>query len=103
MKQVAILGSTGSIGTTTLKVIQQHKKEINLYALTVHNNVRGLNAQIAKFRPSKVAISDRNTRDKIVLGKVSRCSVLSGVEALNEIASDKKVDIVVISLSGVDR
>ena len=101
MKQVAILGSTGSIGTTTLKVIQQHKKEFNLHALTVHNNVRGLNAQIAKFRPSKVAISNKKARGKIVLGKVSRCSVLSGVEALNEIASDKKVDIVVIALSGV--
>lgn len=101
MKRVAILGSTGSIGTTTLQVIEQHTKEFSLHALTVHNNVRGLNAQIAKFRPSKVAISDKKAREKIVLGKASHCSVSTGAEALDEIASDKEVDIVVIALSGM--
>lgn len=100
MKRVAILGSTGSIGLTTLKVIQQYRKEFILEAITAHNNVAGLKIQLAQFRPAKVAIADEQAGRELILQTKLSCKVYSGIEGLNKIASDRDVDIVVIALSG---
>lgn len=100
MKRVAILGSTGSIGTTALKVIAGHRKEFTLHALTANNNVASLNKQIAKFKPRKAAVVDEKAHKKIILENKPRCIIYSGAEGLTTIARDKEVDIVVIALSG---
>lgn len=100
MKRVAILGSTGSIGTTALKVIAGHRKEFTLHALTANNNVASLNEQIAKFKPRKVAVVDERAHKKIILENNSRCGIYFGAEGLTTIVRDKEVDIVVIALSG---
>lgn len=100
MKRVAILGSTGSVGATTLKIIQQHKKEFKLEALTVNNNITALGEQIVKFRPQKVAVVDKESGEKFASKKKISCDIYSGIHGLNKIASDKDVDIVVIAISG---
>lgn len=100
MKRVAILGSTGSIGKTTLEIIKQHKKEFALEALTANNNVAALKKQIAEFRPRKIAVFDAQARSKLCSDSNIRRGIYSGAEGLCRIASDKEVDIVVLAISG---
>ncbi len=101
MKRVAVLGSSGSVGQTALKVIKQYGKEFKLEALSVNNNTSGLAAQIAEYRPAKAVIADARAVDDFVLSKgISRTRILRGIEGLEEVASDKDVDIVVIAISG---
>ena len=55
MKKIAILGSTGSIGTQTLSVIEEHADDFEVTALACGNNIRLLEEQMRKFRPKLVA------------------------------------------------
>ena len=58
MKQIAILGSTGSIGTQTLDVVRQHPDAFSIYALTAHRNIDLLIQQALEFNPAVVCIAD---------------------------------------------
>lgn len=101
MKKVAILGSSGSVGRTALKVIKQYSKEFKLEVLSVNNNTAGLAAQIAEYRPAKAVIGDAGCGNDFVLSKGSSgTKILRGIEGLEAAASDKDVDIVVIAISG---
>lgn len=100
MKRIAILGSSGSIGKTTLKLIQQYKKEFSLEAVTVNSNVSSLKEQLARFKPNKIAVVDEEAKKKICACAAKETQIYSGIEGLNRIASDKEVDIVVIAISG---
>ena len=101
MKKVAILGSSGSVGRTALKVIKQYSKEFKLEVLSVNNNTAGLAAQIAEYRPAKAVIADVRAGNNFVLSKRSSgTKILRGIEGLEAAASDKDVDIVVIAISG---
>src|SRR3989338_5811296 len=97
MKRIAILGSSGSIGKTTLKLIRQYKKEFSLEAVTVNSNVASLKQQLAQFKPNKIAVVDKEARKKICASLAKGTQIYSGIEGLNRIASDKEVDIVVIA------
>ena len=98
MKRVAILGSSGSIGVTTLKVIKQYPGEFKLEALAVNKNIESLKRQAVEFKPGKIAVGDEEAGKKI--NKIGGRDIYYGIEGLNRIASDKDVDIVVIGLSG---
>ena len=98
MKRVAILGSSGSIGVTTLKVIKQYPGEFKLEALAVNKNIESLKRQAVEFKPGKIAVGDEEAGKKI--NKIGARDIHYGIEGLNRIASDKDVDIVVIGLSG---
>src|SRR3990167_4973275 len=98
MKRVAILGSSGSIGVTTLKVIKQYPGEFKLEALAVNKNIESLKRQAAEFKPGKIAVGDEEAGKKI--NKIGGRDIYYGIEGLNRIASDRDVDIVVIGLSG---
>lgn len=101
MKKVAILGSSGSVGRTALKVIKQYNQEFKLEVLSVNNNTAGLAAQIAEYQPAKAVIVDALAGRDFVLSKgLSRTKILRGIEGLEAAASDKDVDIVVIAISG---
>lgn len=101
MKKVAILGSSGSVGRTALKVIKQYSKEFKLEVLSVNNNTAGLADQIAEYRPAKAVIGDAGCGNDFVLSKgFSGTKILRGIEGLEAAASDKDVDIVVIAISG---
>ena len=58
MKQIAILGSTGSIGTQTLDVVRQHPKEFSVYALSAYRSIDLLIKQALEFNPAVVCIAD---------------------------------------------
>lgn len=59
-KQIAILGSTGSIGTQALQVIEEHPDLYEVYALTANNRVEQLIAQVRKFQPEVVVIANED-------------------------------------------
>lgn len=95
-KRISILGSTGSIGTQALEVIEKLSDKFEIISLTAGGNTDLLNKQIAKFKPKSVCVSGMNDRDKIV-----GCpKVLCGTEGLEEICSDKDNDIILVAVSG---
>ncbi len=101
MKNVAILGSTGSIGINALKVIEAFPKHFKVVGLSSFSNISLLEKQIIKFNPSYVTVVNPKKSEKLdrSLGKRS-LEVLSGEEGLNIIASHSKVDILIIAISG---
>ena len=65
MKSISILGSTGSIGCNTLKVVEHLKDEFRVVALAAGSNTEKLAGQIARFQPELVAVKDGRMRRKI--------------------------------------
>ncbi len=101
MKHIAILGSTGSIGKSTLAVIRRHPERFSAAALTTNTSIEELYAQIKEFSPKFVCVIDRDAARKleIKLGK-SQTAVFSGLDGLKEILRRPIVDKVVLSISG---
>lgn len=100
MKNVVILGSTGSIGKNALRVVREMPGEFNVVGLAVQTSAEALIEQAHEFRPSMVACFDAEAAKKLK-GKVGRARVLEpGVEGLCEMASAKDVDVVLTSLVG---
>ncbi len=102
MKNISILGSTGSIGTQTLDVLSRNNCEYNIVGLTANKNIELLEKQIRKYKPLKAAIADKALFNSLKIS-VSDTSteILCGREGVNEIAEDSKNDIVVSSLVGI--
>lgn len=100
MKNVVILGSTGSIGKNALRVVREMPGEFNVVGLAVQTSADALIEQAHEFRPQMVAAFDAEAAKKLK-GKVGRARVLEpGVEGLCEMASAKGVDVVLTSLVG---
>ncbi|NQV73866.1 1-deoxy-D-xylulose-5-phosphate reductoisomerase [bacterium] len=96
--RVAVLGSTGSIGTQTLEIARLFKEKIKIVVLTAGQNVDLLERQAAEFLPECVVIGSKE-RARSEAHRFS-CTVLGGENALVEAASWPKVDIVVTALVG---
>ncbi len=101
MKKIAILGSTGSIGTQTLEIVRE-QKDICVTALAAGKNIRLLEEQIREFRPSLVCVGDeekaaelkRNIADLSV-------RVVTGMEGLIEVAVEPESEILVTAIVGM--
>ena len=100
-KQIAILGSTGSIGTQALQVIEEHPDLYEVYALTANNKVEKLIEQARKFQPEAVVIAneDKYQQLKDALADLP-IKVYAGVEALCEIVESGPVNIVLTAMVG---
>ncbi len=99
-KNIAILGSTGSIGSQTLDVIANFPKEFKANYLTGNNNVTLLLEQIHCFKPKGVVVLDEKSAKEIKKQVAGKTEVLYGEEGLLEIVQREDVDIVVSSLVG---
>ena len=101
MKQIAILGSTGSIGTQTLDVVRQHRNEFAVYALTAHRSVEMLIGQALEFNPAVVCIADESCYPRLrdALSDLP-IKVMAGEKALEEIVTMPSIDIVVAAMVG---
>ncbi|HEO64981.1 MAG TPA: 1-deoxy-D-xylulose-5-phosphate reductoisomerase, partial [Spirochaetes bacterium] len=101
MKSLAILGSTGSIGTNTLEVVKAHPELFNIHALACYSKINELIKQIDLFKPEKVVVYDPAAYDDIknILMR-SETQVLYGEEGLLEVVSDPEVQLVVNALVG---
>ena len=100
-KQIAILGSTGSIGTQALQVIEEHPDLYEVYALTANNRVDKLIEQARKFQPEAVVIAneDKYQQLKDALTDLP-IKVYAGAEALCEIVESGPVNIVLTAMVG---
>lgn len=100
-RQLAILGSTGSIGTQTLKVVEEHPECFEVYAITANSRVEELIAQARKFMPEAVVIADETKyqRLKEALDDLP-IKVYGGYESICQIVESKPIDIVVTAMVG---
>ena len=104
MKQIAVIGSTGSIGQNTLQVVRHLSDRFQIFALSAHSSVTLLADQIEAFQPQVVTITDSSRLDELARlcrGRGLRLpEMLSGDEGLRAIASAPEVDIVVSGAVG---
>ncbi|HZK02807.1 MAG TPA: 1-deoxy-D-xylulose-5-phosphate reductoisomerase [Bacteroidaceae bacterium] len=100
-KQIAILGSTGSIGTQALNVIETNSDEYQVHTLTANNSVDKLIEQAKKFKPDTVAIANHNLYIKLkdALSDLP-IKVYAGMEAICQIVEQDPIDIVLTSMVG---
>ncbi|NTW57704.1 MAG: 1-deoxy-D-xylulose-5-phosphate reductoisomerase [Nitrospirae bacterium] len=101
MKKIAILGSTGSIGTSTLAVAEQFPDRFKVVAIAGGNNRELLESQIRRFRPSLAAIADAKAAESLR----KKCNdmkvrIVSGVEGMIEVATAEAADITVSAIVG---
>jgi len=101
VKKVAILGSTGSIGTQTLEVISHLKNEFKVELLSAYSNLNLLSEQAKKFKPKTIIFGDKS-RSKILEKnlKKEKIDILYGQNALNNFFKYSKPDIVLTALVG---
>lgn len=101
MKRLSILGSTGSIGVSTLEIVAEHPNRFQVVALTAGRNLALLEEQIARFRPEVVAVSDQENAQRLKerVGP-NGPRVLFGVDGLVACAAESPADIVVSAIVG---
>ena len=100
-KQIAILGSTGSIGTQALQVIEEHPELYEAYVLTANNQVELLAEQARKFMPAAVVIANENKYLQLKeLFADLPIQVYAGADALCEVVEAKPIDVVLASMVG---
>lgn len=103
MRAITVLGSTGSIGTSTLDVIARHPERYSVFALTAHSSVAELFEQCRQFRPAHAVLGSAEAASE--LQKLCRQAGLTvevhhGTQALNAVAADDAVDTVVAAIVG---
>ena len=100
-RQIAILGSTGSIGTQTLQVVEEHPECFEVYAITANTRVDELIAQARKFMPEAVVIADETKYPQLkeALDDLP-IKVYAGYEAICQIVESGPIDIVVTAMVG---
>ena len=103
MKQITILGATGSIGISTLDVLDRHSRSYNIFALTGNKKIPLLAEQCAKFNPKYAVVMDAEASGELVnlltQNHVST-EVLVGTDALASVSSHEDVDIVMAAIVG---
>ena len=101
MKQIAILGSTGSIGSQTLDVVRQHPEAFAVYALTAHRSVEMLIQQALEFNPAVVCIADETCYPRLrdALSDLP-IQVMAGEKAIAQLVTHSAIDVVVAAMVG---
>ena len=101
-KQIAILGSTGSIGTQALEVIKEHSDLYEVYCLTANNKVELLAAQAHEFKPAAVVIANEARYDelKALMSDLPEVKVYAGAKALDEIVEAGPINMVLTAMVG---
>ena len=101
MKQIAILGSTGSIGTQTLDVVRQHPEEFSVFALSAHRSLDLLVQQALEFNPAVVCIADESLYQPLreALSDLP-IQVMAGEKAIAEMVTMPAIDVVVAAMVG---
>jgi 1-deoxy-D-xylulose-5-phosphate reductoisomerase len=99
MKNIAILGSTGSIGRSTLAVIAQNMDRFRVVAMTAGNNIDLFEQQIKTFRPDIAAVADADAAYALSK-RLKGTEILSGVEGVNSVAGYAGADFVISAIVG---
>jgi 1-deoxy-D-xylulose-5-phosphate reductoisomerase len=100
-KRIAILGSTGSIGTQTLDVIRQHPEDFEVEVLTAQNNCDLLIAQALEFKPNAVVIGNESNYQKVKEALLPHdIKVFAGQKAIAQVVEMETIDVVLTALVG---
>ncbi len=101
-QQICILGSTGSIGTQALDVIERHSDRYEVYCLTANSRVSLLAEQARKFRPACVVIADESKYDELksLLSDLEDIKIYAGKDALDQVVEAEPVDMVLTAMVG---
>jgi len=101
MKKLSILGSTGSIGTQTLEVVEKFPEKFQVVALAARDNIKTLENQVRKYRPKLVAVMDETKAKELSFClKDLPVEVVVGLEGLQEAAVHPEAELVVVSVVG---
>ena len=101
MKEIAILGSTGSIGTQTLDVVRLHGDLFHPAVLAAHHSVDALLAQAEEFHPCAVALTDEKAGEEFRRRYKGSAEIYTGKDALSEAARRGDVDLVLVAVVGM--
>jgi len=101
MKNISILGSTGSLGSNTLRVIESFPRRFNVVGLSAYKNVKLLAGQIKRFKPACVAVKDEaKAQELLKLIGPGRVKVYTGQDGLVKLATLNEIDLVIIAVVG---
>lgn len=101
MKRIAVLGSTGSIGTNTLDVIASHSQEMQLIAITAHNSWEQLALQSQQFHPRWTVLSNPELNSVVQQESFSHSTeLLFGADKIERVAASDEVDVVICGIVG---
>lgn len=101
MKNVVILGSTGSIGKSTLSVLENFTERFNVFGLSTNVNTRLLGAQVEKYKPKVAVVFDSNKYEQFKRDRrFKRTKILCGIEGLKSLVALPEVDLVINALVG---
>lgn len=101
-RQIAILGSTGSIGTQALQVIKEHEDLYEVYCLTANNKVELLAQQAHQFKPAAIVIANEARYEELkqLMADLPDVKVYAGQKALDEIVEAGPIDMVLTAMVG---
>ena len=99
MKNIVILGSTGSIGTNALEIIRNKKEEFNVIGLSANSNHKLICEQIEEFKPKYVSIGTEEGK-RIIEEKFSEVKVYVGREGLKKLGQIEEMDIILVAVIG---
>jgi 1-deoxy-D-xylulose-5-phosphate reductoisomerase len=103
MKKIAILGSTGSIGSALIDILKKDSKKFKIELLTANKNYRKLLKQIIFFNVKNIIVTDLKTFDKIKkILKDKDINIYNNFNCINKIFKNKKIDYVMSAISGID-
>ena len=100
MKRIAILGSTGSIGRNTLRVIADLSGKFQIVGLSAYSDVATLLKQVRQLHPGWICLVDEFSARRAKSKLPSSCNVLSGQEGLEDLIQESNADIVVLAIAG---
>lgn len=100
MKNILLLGATGSIGDSVLSVIEQNKDSLNLYAITLDKNVSKAKEILSTFSPKYIHIHSEEAFDQFIKSSQSNTNAIHGNADLNSLVCDNNIDIIVSAISG---
>ena len=99
-KKIAILGSTGSIGKSTLSIISKNIKDFEILLLSTNKNIKEINKQCKKFKPKFIIINDSDSYKKFVRKNKNNCKVFNTYKDIFRLK--KKIDYTISAISGFD-
>lgn len=99
-KRIAILGSTGSIGTQALEIIRQHPDTFDVVLLSANSNVERLIEQSIEFKPDHSVICNDQRFEQLKAAELNSVEIYSGLSVINDLVQLDKIDIVLNSLVG---
>jgi len=98
-KRIAVLGSTGSIGTSTLKIARHLREDLEIVAIGAKSNIELLEAQAKEFSPKLVAVFDSD-KARILQKKIPHIPVVAGMDGLKAVASFSGADYAMLAMNG---